>query len=53
VHMPDGTVVNPNPYLNKWDTAGVSTAKWLRRYGKDPGVRPGALVVVKDFLAEP
>lgn len=53
VHVPDGTVVDPFPYLQKWDASGVTTARWLRRYGKDPGVRPGALVVVKDFLAEP
>jgi len=52
VHMPDGAVVDPNPYLQKWDRSGVTSATWLRRYGKDPGVRPGALVVVKDFLAE-
>jgi murein DD-endopeptidase MepM/ murein hydrolase activator NlpD len=52
VHMPDGAVVDPYPYLHKWDTDGVTSASWLRRYGKDPGVRPGALVVVKDFLAE-
>jgi murein DD-endopeptidase MepM/ murein hydrolase activator NlpD len=52
VHMPNGAVVDPNPYLNKWDASGVTSASWLRRYGKDPGVRPGALVVVKDFLAE-
>jgi murein DD-endopeptidase MepM/ murein hydrolase activator NlpD len=53
VHMPNGAVVDPYPYLRKWDTSGVSSASWVRRYGKDPGVRPGALVVVKDFLAEP
>ena len=52
VHMPDGAVVNPTPLLQKWDAGGVTSASWLRRYGKDPGVRPGALVVVKDFLAE-
>jgi murein DD-endopeptidase MepM/ murein hydrolase activator NlpD len=52
VHMPDGAVVDPYPYLQKWDQSGVTSASWLRRYGKDPGVRPGALVVVKDFLAE-
>jgi murein DD-endopeptidase MepM/ murein hydrolase activator NlpD len=52
VHMPDGAVVDPYPYLLRWDTSGVTSASWLRRYGKDPGVRPGALVVVKDFLAE-
>jgi murein DD-endopeptidase MepM/ murein hydrolase activator NlpD len=51
VHMPDGAVVDPYPYLRKWDASGVTSASWLRRYGKDPGVRPGALVVVKDFLA--
>ncbi len=53
VHMPDGAVVDPYPYLRKWDASGVSSASWVRRYGKDPGVRPGALVVVKDFLAQP
>jgi murein DD-endopeptidase MepM/ murein hydrolase activator NlpD len=52
VHMPDGAVVNPTPFAQRWDAGGVSSEKWLRRYGKDPGVRPGALVVVKDFLAE-
>jgi murein DD-endopeptidase MepM/ murein hydrolase activator NlpD len=52
VHMPDGAVVDPFPYLQKWDASGVTSASWLRRYGKDPGVRPGALVVVRDFLAE-
>jgi murein DD-endopeptidase MepM/ murein hydrolase activator NlpD len=53
VHMPNGAVVDPYAYLHKWDTSGVSSASWVRRYGKDPGVRPGALVVVKDFLAQP
>jgi murein DD-endopeptidase MepM/ murein hydrolase activator NlpD len=52
VHMPDGAVVNPTPFAQKWDAGGVSSEKWLKRYGKDPGVRPGALVVVKDFLAQ-
>jgi murein DD-endopeptidase MepM/ murein hydrolase activator NlpD len=52
VHMPDGAVVDPYPYLRKWDAGGVTSASWLKRYGKDPGVRPGALVVVKDFLAQ-
>jgi murein DD-endopeptidase MepM/ murein hydrolase activator NlpD len=52
VHVPDGAVVNPTPYLQKWDANGVTSASWLKRYGKDPGVRPGALVVVKDFLAQ-
>jgi murein DD-endopeptidase MepM/ murein hydrolase activator NlpD len=53
VHMPNGAVVDPYEYLRKWDDSGVSSASWVRRYGKDPGVRPGALVVVKDFLAQP
>lgn len=52
VHMPDGAVVDPYRYLTKWDNDGVTSASWLRRYGQDPGVRPGALVVVKDFLAQ-
>jgi len=45
VHMPDGAVVNPTPYVQKWEANGV-------KYTKDPGARPGALVVVRDFLAE-
>jgi murein DD-endopeptidase MepM/ murein hydrolase activator NlpD len=53
VHMPDGAVVDPYPYLRQWDASGVTSDSWLKRYGKDPGVRPGALVVVKDFLAQP
>jgi murein DD-endopeptidase MepM/ murein hydrolase activator NlpD len=52
VHMPDGAVVNPTPFATKWDAGGVTSESWLKRYGQDPGVRPGALVVVKDFLAE-
>jgi murein DD-endopeptidase MepM/ murein hydrolase activator NlpD len=52
VHMPDGAVVNPTPFATRWDASGVTSESWLRRYGQDPGVRPGALVVVKDFLAE-
>ena len=52
VHMPNGAVVDPYSNLQRWDQSGVTSASWLRRYGKDPGVRPGALVVVKDFLAE-
>jgi murein DD-endopeptidase MepM/ murein hydrolase activator NlpD len=53
VHLADHSPVNPFPFLTKWDASGAGTAKWIRRYGKDPGGRPGALVVVKDFLAEP
>jgi murein DD-endopeptidase MepM/ murein hydrolase activator NlpD len=45
VHMPDGAVVDPTPYVQGWDGNGV-------KYTKDPGARPGALVVVRDFLAE-
>jgi hypothetical protein len=52
VHMPDGAVVNPTPFAARWDAGGVTSESWLKRYGKDPGVRPGSLVVVKDFLAE-
>lgn len=52
VHLPDDKVVGPYRYLHKWDEGGVSSASWIRRYGKDPGVRPGALVVVRDFLAQ-
>lgn len=45
IHMPNGAVVNPTPYVAKWQASGVA-------YEKSPGARPGALVVVRDFLAE-
>ena len=52
IHLRDRSPINPFPLLQKWEGSGVGTARWVKRYGKDPGVRPGALVVVKDFLAE-
>src|SRR3954468_3657225 len=45
VHMPDGAVVNPTRFISKWESNSV-------RYTKGPGALPGAVVVVKDFLAE-
>jgi murein DD-endopeptidase MepM/ murein hydrolase activator NlpD len=48
VHLPDGTAINPFRFLTKWESAGVKSS-----YDKDPGTRPGALIVVRDFLAEP
>jgi murein DD-endopeptidase MepM/ murein hydrolase activator NlpD len=53
VHLADGTPIDPFDFLTSWEKNGAGTDKWVRRYGEDPGVRPGALVVVKDFLAEP
>lgn len=47
-HARDGLAVNPFRLLTKWEAGGVGSA-----YRKDPGTRPGALIVVRDFLAEP
>lgn len=48
VHLSDSTAINPFRFLTKWDASGVRSS-----YEKDPGTRPGALIVVRDFLAEP
>jgi murein DD-endopeptidase MepM/ murein hydrolase activator NlpD len=45
VHLGDGDPINPFRFLTDWERRGV-------KYEKDPGRRPGALVVVRDFLAE-
>jgi len=52
VHPRGGRAVNPYTFLRAWDERrDVPPAAWLARYGRDPGVRPGVLVVVDDFLA--
>lgn len=51
VHPLDGDAVNPYPFLRAWqERRDVPAAAWLTRYGADPGSRPGALVVVEDYL---
>jgi hypothetical protein len=51
IHPRDGDPVNPYPFLRAWDERrDVPGAAWLTQYGKDPGARPGALVVVRDYL---
>lgn len=51
IHPRDGDAVNPYPFLRAWDERrDVPGAAWLTRYGEDPGARPGALVVVRDYL---
>jgi murein DD-endopeptidase MepM/ murein hydrolase activator NlpD len=46
-----GDAINPYPFLRAWeDRRDVPAAAWLERYGADPGARPGALVVVEDYL---
>lgn len=51
IHPDDGEAVNPYPFLRAWeDRRDVPNAAWLSRYGNDPGARPGALVVLEDWL---
>jgi len=52
VHPNDGKAVNPYPFLRAWEeNRDVPAAAWLARYGADPSSRPGALVVLEDYLA--
>ncbi|MEX2194092.1 MAG: M23 family metallopeptidase [Thermoleophilaceae bacterium] len=51
IHPQDGEAVNPYPFLRAWEARrDVPQAAWLARYGNDPGSRPGALVVLEDWL---
>jgi murein DD-endopeptidase MepM/ murein hydrolase activator NlpD len=51
IHPKGGDPINPYPFLRAWeDRRDVPAAAWLERYGSDPGARPGALVVVEDYL---
>jgi murein DD-endopeptidase MepM/ murein hydrolase activator NlpD len=52
IHPQDGEAVNPYPFLRAWEARrDVPQAAWLARYGNNPGSRPGALVVLEDYLA--
>jgi murein DD-endopeptidase MepM/ murein hydrolase activator NlpD len=45
--------VDPYPILTSWQgRRDVASSAWLQRHGADTTERPGALVAVKDFLAE-
>ena len=46
VHLPDGTAINPFPVITAWDERGD-----VKPGAAAAGPPPGALVVVKDFLA--
>ena len=46
IHLPDGTAINPFPVITAWDERGD-----VKPGAAAAGPPPGALVVVKDFLA--
>jgi murein DD-endopeptidase MepM/ murein hydrolase activator NlpD len=53
VHPGAGDAVDPYPFLRAWEKKrDVPEAAWLSHYARDPGARPGTLVVVKDYLAD-
>ena len=51
VHPGCGPAVDPYPFLRAWEgRRDVPAAAWLVRYARESGVRPGALVELKDYL---
>jgi murein DD-endopeptidase MepM/ murein hydrolase activator NlpD len=53
IHPGDKKAIDPHEILTAWQDRGeVPTGGWLARYGDDTEARPGALVEVRDFIAE-
>ncbi|MBV9212362.1 MAG: M23 family metallopeptidase [Actinobacteria bacterium] len=52
VHPACGPAVDPYPFLKAWESRrDVPASAWLVQYARAAGVKPGALVEVKDYLA--
>ena len=53
IHPSDRKAIDPHAILAAWQANGqLPSGGWLARYGSDTEERPGALVEVRDFIAE-
>ena len=53
IHPGDKRAIDPHRVLAAWQANGqLPSGGWLARYGSDTEERPGALVEVRDFIAE-
>ena len=53
IHPDDRKAIDPHEILAAWQANGqLPSGGWLARYGSDTEARPGALVEVRDFIAE-
>jgi hypothetical protein len=52
IHPDGGDAIDPHAILLAWQERDAPAGGWLRRFGSDTAARPGALVEVRDFIAE-